>query len=73
VIGVQVGSPNATKQLGSLTGKRNGGVTAACPRESASLKPRQQSSGGPMSGIYMILVFVAVMAALNRFEFGRFD
>jgi len=26
-----------------------------------------------MSGIYMILVFVAVMAALNRFEFGRFD
>jgi ribose/xylose/arabinose/galactoside ABC-type transport system permease subunit len=27
----------------------------------------------PMSGIYMILVFLAVMAALNRFEFGRFD
>jgi len=26
-----------------------------------------------MSGIYMILVFLAVMAALNRFEFGRFD
>jgi ribose/xylose/arabinose/galactoside ABC-type transport system permease subunit len=29
--------------------------------------------GVPMSGIYMILVFVAVMAALNKFEFGRFD
>jgi len=26
-----------------------------------------------MSGIYMILVFLVVMAALNRFEFGRFD
>jgi len=26
-----------------------------------------------MSGIIMILVFVAVFAALNRFEFGRFD
>jgi len=26
-----------------------------------------------MSGVYMILVFVAVFAALNRFEFGRFD
>jgi len=29
--------------------------------------------GGSMSGVYMILAFVAVMAALNRFEFGRFD
>ena len=36
-------------------------------------KAGPQSFGGPMSGIYMILVFVAVMAALNRFEFGRFD
>jgi len=26
-----------------------------------------------MSGIYMILAFLVVMAALNRFEFGRFD
>lgn len=34
---------------------------------------RIKTSGGPMSGIYMILVFVAVMAALNKFEFGRFD
>jgi hypothetical protein len=32
-----------------------------------------KTSGGPMSGIYMILAFLAVMAALNRFEFGRFD
>ncbi|MFZ5721778.1 MAG: hypothetical protein ACOY5Y_20165 [Pseudomonadota bacterium] len=29
--------------------------------------------GGPMSGIVQILVFLAVLAALNRFEFGRFD
>jgi hypothetical protein len=27
----------------------------------------------PVSGILMILVFLGVMAALNRFEFGRFD
>jgi len=26
-----------------------------------------------MSGILQILVFVAVMAALNMFEFGRLD
>jgi len=26
-----------------------------------------------MSGIFMILVFLGVMLALNRFEFGRFD
>jgi len=26
-----------------------------------------------MSGIYAILIFIAVMAALNKFEFGRFD
>jgi len=37
------------------------------------LKPGHQTSGGPMSGIYMILAFIAVFAALNRFEFGRFD
>ena len=37
------------------------------------LKPAHLSSGGPMSGIYMILAFLAVFAALNRFEFGRFD
>jgi ribose/xylose/arabinose/galactoside ABC-type transport system permease subunit len=29
--------------------------------------------GAPMSGIYMILVFLGVFLALNRFEFGRFD
>jgi hypothetical protein len=33
----------------------------------------QQSSGGPMAGIGVIIVFLVVMAALNRFEFGRFD
>jgi hypothetical protein len=26
-----------------------------------------------MTGIAMILAFVAVLAVLNRFEFGRFD
>jgi len=27
----------------------------------------------PMSGIYAIIIFLLVFAALNRFEFGRFD
>jgi hypothetical protein len=36
------------------------------------LKPRQQISGGDMA-IIAIAVFLIVMAALNRFEFGRFD
>ena len=44
-----------------------------CRLPRASLKPTPTDSGGPMSGIYMILAFVAVFAALNRFEFGRFD
>jgi len=26
-----------------------------------------------MSGIYAIIIFLLVFAALNRFEFGRFD
>jgi len=26
-----------------------------------------------MSGIYAIIIFLAVFAALNRIEFGRFD
>jgi hypothetical protein len=56
-----------------LAGKRNRRATEPCPDPLASLKATHQSSGGYMSGIYMILVFVAVMAALNRFEFGRFD
>jgi hypothetical protein len=37
------------------------------------VKAHATDSGGHMSGIYMILAFVAVFAALNRFEFGRFD
>jgi ribose/xylose/arabinose/galactoside ABC-type transport system permease subunit len=43
------------------------------PTTAPVAKAGPQSFGGPMSGIYMILVFLAVMAALNRFEFGRFD
>jgi ribose/xylose/arabinose/galactoside ABC-type transport system permease subunit len=40
----------------------------------ASIKPGQQTSlGAPMSGIYVIVAFIAVIALLNRFEFGRFD
>jgi hypothetical protein len=45
---------------------------APCGRPRPSLKPRQQISGGDMA-IIAIAVFLIVMAALNRFEFGRFD
>jgi hypothetical protein len=27
----------------------------------------------PMEGIYVIVAFIAVIAILNRVEFGRFD
>lgn len=30
-------------------------------------------TGGYMGGILMIVAFIAVMAALNLFEFGRLD
>jgi hypothetical protein len=96
VIGDQVGSPDATKHLGSLPGNRNSYATrplrlvafrADPPPPSSSRRWRRalparvglakahriKTSGGPMSGIYMILVFVAVMAILNKVEFGRFD
>jgi hypothetical protein len=39
----------------------------------ALAKAPASTSGGPMSGILQILVFVAAMAALNIFEFGRLD
>jgi ribose/xylose/arabinose/galactoside ABC-type transport system permease subunit len=43
-------------------------------RSSAWLAKAAQASGGPqMIAIAMIVVFLAVMALLNRFEFGRFD
>ncbi|MDZ4373359.1 MAG: hypothetical protein U1C74_18305 [Phenylobacterium sp.] len=44
-----------------------------CGNPGASLKPTARNSGGPMSGVYMILVFIGVLAVLNKFEFGRFD
>jgi hypothetical protein len=56
-----------------MRGKRGGRATAACSGSVASLKPLQQNSGGLMAGIGVIIVFLVVMAALNRFEFGRFD
>jgi len=57
----------------SVRRKRNRFATATLPTRWGAAKAGPQSFGGPMSGIYMILVFLAVMAALNRFEFGRFD
>jgi hypothetical protein len=40
----------------------------------ASLKPLQpKPRRDPVIGIYSILIFLAVIAALNFYEFGRFD
>jgi len=72
VIGVKLGSPDLWKT--PLAADAFPGVRAKpCGNTAASLKPTPSDSGGPMSGIYMILVFVGVLAALNYFEFGRFD
>jgi hypothetical protein len=44
------------------------------PRRTAVAKARTEAfPEARMSGIYMILAFLAVMAALNFFEFGRLD
>ena len=44
-----------------------------CGRSAPSLKPADQRVGAPMIGIVSIIVFIAVIAALNFYEFGRFD
>jgi hypothetical protein len=46
---------------------------AGCGRSAPSLKPADQRVGAPMIGIVSIIVFIAVIAALNFYEFGRFD
>jgi hypothetical protein len=72
VIGVQVESPDAHDTWGTCPETATG-VRRGLPAEVRLAKAGPQRFGGPMSGIYMILVFLAVMAALNRFEFCRFD
>jgi hypothetical protein len=44
-----------------------------CPRRRASLEPGEAPLELPMSAILVIVIFLAVFAAFNRFEFGRFD
>lgn len=46
---------------------------AGCEAEARRLKPSHRASERPMSGILAIVIFLAVIAGLNRFEFGRFD
>jgi hypothetical protein len=41
---------------------------ARCP-----LKPELPTSEPDMAGLYTIIAFIVVIAALNRIEFGRFD
>jgi ribose/xylose/arabinose/galactoside ABC-type transport system permease subunit len=46
---------------------------AALPRARASARAAAEPSEQPMSAILVVLVFLVVMFALNRYEFGRFD
>ena len=46
--------------------------TSACGCGGAPIKPGQPSLENPM-GVYVIVAFIAVIAILNRVEFGRFD
>jgi hypothetical protein len=50
-----------------------GARTSACGRGAAPIKPGHPSLERPMEGIYVIIAFIAVIAILNRVEFGRFD
>ena len=48
----------------------------ALPREPALAKASPPAKGHPrmqIQAVVAILIFVAVLAALNRYEFGRFD
>jgi hypothetical protein len=46
----------------------------SCGEAPASLKPpRHLLRSLPVIGIYTILIFLVVMAALNIYEFGRLD
>ena len=48
----------------------------ALPRDPAVAKASPPAKGHPrmqIQAVVAILIFVAVLAALNRYEFGRFD
>jgi ribose/xylose/arabinose/galactoside ABC-type transport system permease subunit len=53
--------------------ERGGGSTSACGSRRAPIKPHNEPSEPPMTGIAVIVVFILVIAVLNRVEFGRFD
>jgi hypothetical protein len=46
---------------------------ACCEPPSSPLKPQHRVSERAMTGILAIVIFLAVIAGLNRYEFGRFD
>ena len=74
VIGDHVGSPDAEIDPSNLHAARERASKAALPQRPGLAKAgRRKAYGVPMSGIFMILAFVVVMAALNWFEFGRLD
>jgi hypothetical protein len=60
--------------MGGLVGPGVGRVTLDGPPPPGDVRPRHRI-GGPMGwlAILAILIFVAVIAAFNRVEFGRFD
>ena len=70
VIGVKVGSPRHRASTAHIAGITQQPCDEATPSLNAGPDLGEEI---PVSGIYMIIVFLVVMAALNRFEFGRFD
>ncbi|MCC7267083.1 MAG: hypothetical protein IT546_07045 [Caulobacteraceae bacterium] len=53
-------------------GRAAGPPQPPCRAERTPLNPPHASEPA-MSAIYTILIFLVVFAALNRYEFGRFD
>jgi hypothetical protein len=43
------------------------------PRTRASARAAPEPSEQPMSAILVVIVFLVVMFALNKYEFGRLD
>jgi hypothetical protein len=56
-----------------VIGVSGGSPDATCDALPPPLNALQPLSEARMTGIAMILVFVVVLAVLNRVEFGRFD
>jgi hypothetical protein len=57
----------------STTPNGRHGLKRSCGDQSAGLKPRGHFGGAIMAALLPIFIFVAAIAAINFFEFGRPD